>query len=59
MEKALDGPQHYKPKRPQYDPHLWTVPDYEKRLQMAPYHDEGNLIDNKGTNIIQFIVFTI
>ena len=55
-EKALDRLQHPKPKRLQYDPHLWTVPANGKIIQMAPDPDESDLIDNKGTRRIKYIV---
>ena len=47
------------PKRPQYASHHWTVPAHGKRLQMAPDPDESNLLDNKGTKRIKYIVGTI
>ena len=56
VRKALDRLQHPNPKRPQYAPHLWTVPDYGKRLQMAPDPDESNLLDKNSTKRIQYIV---
>ena len=43
----------------QYAPHFWTVPAYGKILQMELYPDESDLIDKKGTNIIQSIVVTM
>ena len=55
----MDRLQHPKPKRPQYASHLWTVPDYLKRLQMAPYPYDSNILDNKPTKIIQTIVGTM
>ena len=57
--KALDIIQHPKPKRPQYASHRYTVPTYVKRLQMAPGHDNSNLLDKKFTKRIQSIVGTI
>ena len=59
VNKALGRLQHTKPKRPQYVPHRWMVPAYGKRLQMAPYPDYINLIDNKVTKRIQYIVGTM
>ena len=59
VKKALDRLQHLKPKISQYTPHNWTVPDYGKILHMAPYPDEINLIDKKGTNRIQYILGTM
>ena len=52
VRKALDRLQHPKPKRPQYVPHLWSVPAYEKRLQIAPDLDESDILDKKATRII-------
>ena len=49
VRKALDLLQHTNPKRPQYAPHLWSVPYYVKRLQMAPDIDEINLLDKNTT----------
>ena len=53
VRKSLDKLQYLKPKRPQYTPHRWSVPNYEKSLQMAPdpyksdilekYHQENSL----------------
>jgi hypothetical protein len=31
--------QHPMPKRPQYEPHNWTVPNYGQRIQYAPLPD--------------------
>ena len=57
--KSLDRLQHPNPERPQYAPHRWSVPAYGKRLQMAPYPDEKNILDKKSTNRIQSIVGTM
>ena len=59
VSKALYRLQHTKRKRPQYALHRWSVPAYEKRLQMAPYPGESNLLDKKITKRIQSIVRTI
>ena len=59
VKKALDRLQHPKPKIPQYAPHLWTVPTYGKRLQMAPDPDDIEFIDKKATKRIQSIVETM
>ena len=59
VKKELDRLQNYKPKRPQYAPHFWTVPDYGKRLQTEPYTDERDILDNKGTKKIQSIIDTM
>ena len=48
VRKALDRLQHPKPKTPQYAPHRWSVPAYGKRLQMATYPDERDLLDKEG-----------
>ena len=56
MKKALDQLQHPNPKSPRYAPHLWTVPAYRKRPQMAPDTDESDPLDKKVTNRIQYIV---
>ena len=56
VKKALDRLQHPKPKISQYDPHRWTVPTYGKRLQMAPYPDNSEILDYKATNKIKSIV---
>ena len=58
-KKALDRLQHPKPKRPQYDPHLCSVPSYGKIIQMAPDPYERNLLDKRSTKIINSIVGTI
>ena len=52
VKKALDRLQHPKPKIPQYVPHLWRVPTYGIRLQMAPDPDNRELLDKKATKII-------
>ena len=59
MKKALDILQHTNPKQPQYAPHCWTVPVYGKRPQMAPDPDNSDIIDNKYTKRIQYIVGTM
>ena len=59
VKKALDRLQHPRPNRPQYDPHRWTVPSYGKRLQMAPYLDDSELLENKSTKRIQSVVGTM
>ena len=59
VKKALDRIQHPRPNRPQYAPHRWTVPSYEKILQMAPDPDDSKIIDKKSTKIIQSIVGTM
>ena len=59
VKKELDRLQNYKPKRRQYDPHFWTVPDYGKILQTEPYTDERDILDNKGTKKIQSIIDTM
>ena len=51
--------QHPKPKRSQYAPHFCSVPANGKRLQMAPYPDESNLLGKKATKRIQSIVGTV
>ena len=56
LKKELDIIQHTRPKVPQYAPHLWTVPSYGKRLQMAPDPDNSKLLDKKFTTRIQYIV---
>ena len=57
--KALDRLQYPNPKRPQNEPHRWSVPAYGKRLQMATDTDEVNFLDKKITKIIQYIVNTM
>ena len=59
VRKALDSLQHPKRKIPQYAPHCWSVPDYGKRLQIAPYLDESGILDKKATKRIQSIVGTM
>ena len=59
VEKALDRLQRPKPKRPQYAPHIWTVPSYGKIPQMALDPDEIYLVDKKGNKRIQYIVGTM
>ena len=44
VKKVLDRLQHPKPKIPQYAPHFWIVPAYVKRLQMAPYPDDIDIL---------------
>jgi hypothetical protein len=39
IKDALHKFQHPLPKRPQYAPHTWTVPDYGQRIQYAPLPD--------------------
>ena len=56
--KLLDRLHHTKPKSTKYDPHCWTVPDYGKIIQMAPYTDKSGITENKTTNRIQSIVGT-
>ena len=59
VEKALDILQHINPKRPQYAPHHWTVPDYVKILHMAPDPGYSDLLEKIVTKIIQSIVGTM
>ena len=59
VEKLLNKLQHPKPKRTQYASHLWTLPAYGKRFQMAPESDESNLFDKKITKGIQSVVGTL
>ena len=59
VKKALDRLQHPKPTRPQNFPYRWKVPEYGKRLHMAPYPYDSNILDNKPTKIIQTIVGTM
>ena len=59
VKKALDIHQHTKPKRPQYAPHRWTVSTYGKRLQMAPYKDDSELLGKEATKRIHYIVQTM
>ena len=59
MKKVMDILQHHNPKRPQYAPHLWTVPKYGKILKMAPDPEDSNLLEKKATKIIQSTVGTI
>ena len=56
VRKVLDRIQHPKPKIPQYAPHCWSVPAYEKILQMAPDPDKSNLLDKNSTKRIHSIV---
>ena len=48
----LDKLQYSKPKNPQYYPHLWSVPAYGKRLQMAPDPYESDILDEIVNKII-------
>ena len=59
VKKPMDRLQHLRPKIPQYAPHHWRIPRYGKILQMAPYPDNSELLDNKSINIIQYIVGTM
>ena len=59
VRKYLDRLQHPRPKRPQYAPHLWSVPAYVKRLQMEPDPDKSDLLDKIYTKRIQSIVGTM
>ena len=54
-KKALDSLHHHIPNKPQYAPHLWTVPSYVKRLQMKPGPYDSKLLDKKSTKTIQSI----
>ena len=47
--------QHPKPTKPQYAPHLWVVPAYGQRIQMAPV-DESKKLDTKGIRRVQSVV---
>ena len=47
--------QHPKPAKPQYAPHLWVIPAYGQRIQMATVEESGKL-DNKGIQRVQSIV---
>ena len=58
-KKALDRLQHPNPRIPQYAPHRWSVPVYEKRTQMAPDPYKSDIIDKDATKIIQSIVGTM
>ena len=59
MKKALDIHRHTKPKRPQYAPYRWTVPEYGKCLKMSPDPYYSDLLDKKTTKMIQSIVVTM
>ena len=59
MNTEIDRIQRPKPKIPQYALHLWTIIAYVKRLQIAPYPHESNILDKKVTKRIQFIVVTV
>ena len=54
--KALTRLNHPTPKKPQYTPHRWTAPAYEKRLQMAPDPNSSELLDQNGIKFIQTVV---
>ena len=58
VKKELDRLQHPNPKRPQYAPHYWTVPDYVKIIQMEPDPDDSYILDKKYIKRIQYIVGT-
>ena len=59
VRKALYRLQHPKPKRPQYAPHCWSVPENGKRLLTSPDTDDINRLEKKSTKRIQSIVGTI
>ena len=59
VRKTLDRLQYTKPKRPQYEPHRWSVPAYGKIPQMAPDSDESNILDKEATKRTQYIVGTM
>jgi hypothetical protein len=40
IKDVLHKFQHPMPKRPQYAPHIWTVPVYGQRIQYAPLPDD-------------------
>ena len=56
IPKAMIRLNHPAPKKPQYAPHKWTAPAYGQRLQMAPYPDSSELLDQQGINFIQTVV---
>ena len=56
IQKALIRLNHTDPKKPQYAPHRWTDPAYGQRLQMAPYPDSSEFIDQKVIKFIQTVV---
>ena len=58
-KKALDRLQHPKPKRPQYAPHLWTVPVYVKTIYMAPDPENSDILDKISTKRIHYIARTM
>ena len=59
VRKALDRLKHPRPKRPQYEPHRWSVPAYGKIPQIAPDPDKKDLLEQNTTKIIHSIVGTM
>ena len=49
VTKVLEWLQHPKKKLPQYAPHIWTVPAYDKQIQMATDPGESKMLDKKVT----------
>ena len=52
VPNALTRLGHKKPKRPQHSPHLWTVPRYGQKLQLAN-DDLTPLLDKLGIKRVQ------
>ena len=56
IPKALTRLNYPAPKKHQYAQHRWTDPAYGQRLQMAPDPESSELLDQKGTKLIQTVV---
>ena len=56
VRKVLDRFRYVHTKIPQHAPHLWSVPAYGKRPQMAPDPEKRNILDKKDTKRVQSVV---
>jgi hypothetical protein len=59
IKDALHKFQHPTPKRPQYAPHNWTVPDYGQRIQYTPLPDDPPPATSEEITRAQSIVDTL
>ena len=56
IPNAMIRLNHPAPKKPQYTPHRWTTPAYGQQLQIDPYPNSSEFIDQQGTKFIQNVV---
>ena len=58
IKKALKKYNHSSPLRPQYSPHCWNNPTYEKSLQIATEEPKAPLLEKEEKQRTQSIIGT-